>query len=429
MEVRSVLRTKTPLGRVQNRCGENGNTMPRLRSRGTRAESQEMIEHRARPTAACDRPKVFVVTPSLNQAEYLPATIESVLSQDYQPLEYFVADGGSTDGSVDILRSYGGRVRWRSHPDLGQAAAVADAWAHSDADLVAWLNSDDTYEPGAISEAVRFLVDHPEVDVVYGKAWHIDRRGRRTGEYPTQPFDAAALYHSCFICQPAAVLRRRVLGDHSLPDPSLCYALDYDLWIRLSRSCRFGYLPRYLASSRIHSASKTFRERDRLYREAVEVTQRHFGIASRNWSVAELLYRSRQLAGRWLLPERARQRLVWALSTRAESKLVGPLYADGWAGSQTHLRPEPEHNGRLRLDCEVPFWPFREPLRVTVSCNGTRLLETETGLGPFSIELEIPAEERESPLLLRASRTFIPERWGLSPDPRPMSFLVRPRKE
>jgi glycosyltransferase involved in cell wall biosynthesis len=234
--------------------------------------------------------RVFVVTPSFNQARYLRATIDSVLAQDYPRLEYFVADGGSTDGSVEILRSYGERLRWVSRPDGGQAAAVADAWGASDADVVAWLNSDDLYLPGAVRRAVEHLEAHPEAGMVYGKAWFVDELGEKLREYPTRPFDADRLRTECFVCQPATFLRRSVFERIGLPDRELRYCMDYDLWIRLSRDFEMSYLEEFLACSRVHEETKSQRELSAVFAEIVRVTARRYGVAPRNWAVASMIH-------------------------------------------------------------------------------------------------------------------------------------------
>ncbi|HOW91535.1 MAG TPA: glycosyltransferase family 2 protein, partial [Anaerolineaceae bacterium] len=114
-------------------------------------------------------PLVSIVTPSFNQVDYLEETMRSVLEQDYPRVEYIVIDGGSTDGSVEIIRKYADRLAyWVSEKDRGQTDAVNKGYAVAKGSILGWLNSDDTYKPGAISAAVEFLVNHPQFGLVYG---------------------------------------------------------------------------------------------------------------------------------------------------------------------------------------------------------------------------------------------------------------------
>ena len=117
-------------------------------------------------------PTVSIVTPSFNQGRFIRETIESVLSQDYPAIEYMVIDGGSTDETVSILKSYGNRIFWISEPDSGQSDAINKGWKRATGEILTWLNSDDVYLPGAIAKAADYLQRHPNVGVVYGDAFH-----------------------------------------------------------------------------------------------------------------------------------------------------------------------------------------------------------------------------------------------------------------
>src|SRR5688572_3449685 len=123
------------------------------------------------------RPLVSIVTPSLNQGRFIEDTVKSVLGQDYSPIEYLVVDGGSTDGTLAVLRRYDGALRLISEPDSGQAAAINKGLRATSGEILGWLNSDDVYEPSAVSAAVAYLREHPETAMVYGDASHIDAAG------------------------------------------------------------------------------------------------------------------------------------------------------------------------------------------------------------------------------------------------------------
>lgn len=204
-------------------------------------------------------PLVSIITPSFNQGRFLAATIDSVLAQDYGHIEFLVVDGGSTDGSLSVLERYGDRVRWISEPDEGQADAVDKGIRQTQGEIVAWLNSDDRYVPGAITTAVNALARHPEAPGIYGDAEFIDAVGNRLGPcIQVEPFDLARLINvTDFVVQPAAFFRRTAYEAVGGLDRSLHYCLDYDLWIRMGLSAPLEYIPRPLAQVRIHSATKT----------------------------------------------------------------------------------------------------------------------------------------------------------------------------
>ncbi len=136
-----------------------------------------------------DVPLVTVVTPSFNQARFIRQTIESVLTQSYPRIEYLVMDGGSTDETRAILESYGDRLAWVSAPDRGQTDAINKGWRRARGTIVAYLNSDDTYLPGAVEKAVAGLCAYPEAGALYGEGYHVDEAGRVIDRYPTEPFD------------------------------------------------------------------------------------------------------------------------------------------------------------------------------------------------------------------------------------------------
>jgi Glycosyl transferase family 2 len=203
-------------------------------------------------------PRVTVVTPSFNQADFLDETIQSVLSQHYPNLEYIVIDGGSTDGSIDIIRKHADSLDyWVSEPDRGQCHAINKGWKRSTGDVLAYLNSDDVYLPNAIVDSVRFLLDNRDVGLVYGSAHAIDEQGNRLFELPAPDFDLWRFVDRDFIPQPTVFFRRDVFESIGPLDESLHYWLDYQYWLRSTRVTRFGRLDSVTALMRMHPSSKT----------------------------------------------------------------------------------------------------------------------------------------------------------------------------
>jgi glycosyltransferase involved in cell wall biosynthesis len=229
-------------------------------------------------------PLVSIVTPSYNQGRFLKATIESVLTQSYPHIEYIVMDGGSTDESVDILKSYGDRFYWKSAKDGGQAAAINAGMALAKGQILAFLNSDDVLAPGAIQRVVDHFRDNPECDMVYGRARYINAEGDVTGYYRTDDYTFQRLMHDCCVCQPAAFWRSRIARKIGPLDESLHLALDYDYWLRIDRAggC-IQHIHDILADSRLYPDTKTLTLRGKSYTETFAVCMKHGGYVDYNY--------------------------------------------------------------------------------------------------------------------------------------------------
>jgi glycosyltransferase involved in cell wall biosynthesis len=201
-----------------------------------------------------------IVTPSFNTGRYLGAAVQSVLRQDWPEVDYIVMDGGSTDESVDVLKSFGSRLRWVSQKDNGQSDAINRGFAQSGGEILGWLNSDDTYAPGAFRAVAEYFAAHPDVDLVYGDADYTDAGGNFIAPcVHIEPYSRRRLfYYSDFIVQPAAFFRRRAFDAVGGTDPSIHWAMDYDLWLRMvANGSRVAYLPRLLAHFRWLAENKT----------------------------------------------------------------------------------------------------------------------------------------------------------------------------
>lgn len=210
------------------------------------------------PEASAPPPLVTIVTPSYNQGEFIAETIDSVIGQNYPPIEYLVMDGGSTDGTVEILRQYGGQLRWESGVDAGQSDAIHRGFALSHGEIIAWINADDLYAPMAISRAVETLQTHPAAALVYGRAELIDREGRITGEQMHMPWDFDTLLNRVnFIPQTATFFRRSAYEAVGGISVDLHYVMDYDLWLKLGRQFEVIAIPDILARVRMYPETKT----------------------------------------------------------------------------------------------------------------------------------------------------------------------------
>ena len=218
-----------------------------------------------------------IVIPNFNQSHFLPFALESLRHQS-APFNLAVMDGGSTDGFKDVIQQYSGIINYlRSAPDEGQAAAIKEGLNIISGDIITWLNADDYYFPGALEKVADYFVKHPEVDVVYGDAIHINRDGFFLSYFPPiQEFNASDLTRTCFICQPACFVRRCAYEKVGGIDSSLHFTMDWDLWCRLaSFSAKFHYLHYVLAAVRYYPGTKTLSGNKQRYLEIWHIEKKY----------------------------------------------------------------------------------------------------------------------------------------------------------
>ena len=295
-------------------------------------------------------PRISIVTPSYNQGQFVEETIRSVLLQGYPDLEYIIMDGGSTDGSVEIIRKYQPWLAyWVSEPDQGQADAINKGWQRSQGEIVTWINSDDTYCPGAVGTAAQYLAAHPEVDLIYGGCNCIGPNDEVLGVLQAWPFDLRrALTGRNLIPQSSAFYRRSALDQAGDLDVDLRYWMDYDLWVRmLQHGCTFEGVPMILSNCRLHDEAKTVADKlpmayelklvlDRLYesdRPAGVRKWRGRGYSTYHRLVGERYYRMGDMAS-------ARSEFIKAIRCkplRLTTPIVLAYLLDTWLG--THLGP------------------------------------------------------------------------------------------
>ena len=242
-----------------------------------------------------DLPLVSIVTPSFNQAHYLEETIRSVLEQDYPRIEYMIVDGGSKDGSLEIINNYADELAWWvSKEDKGQTDAINKGFGRATGQILAWLNSDDTYEPGAVSTAVEYLQAHPDVGMVYADCNFIDQQGRVIGKFGAAQTDYKRLRQGyVHIPQQTMFFRADLWREVGPLDPSFYFAMDYDLWVRIASRAEIKYLQgQTWANFRIHTSGKTIAADDRCWPEMLRV---HYRDGGSKFSVIVAKYFIRKL--------------------------------------------------------------------------------------------------------------------------------------
>jgi glycosyltransferase involved in cell wall biosynthesis len=232
--------------------------------------------------AASSWPKITVVTPSYNQGRFLERTISSVLSQDYPNLEYFVFDAGSTDDSVAILKKYEKRLTyWTSKPDRGQSDAISKGWSMATGDVLAWLNSDDFYYPGALEEIGKTFAADPNLKMVCGAVALVDIAERKLRVKPPAPVvPEVILPWADLPPQAGAFIRRDVFDRLGGPRLDLNYVMDWELWLRISLNYPASAIAlsnKVLAADRQWSGTKTLNSAGRDSAEGRKVMQELFG--------------------------------------------------------------------------------------------------------------------------------------------------------
>lgn len=224
-------------------------------------------------------PLVSIVTPSYNQGRFIGETIESILGQDYPNLEQWVIDAGSTDETLAVLERYRGdpRLRWISEPDKGQSDAINKGWARCRGRVLTWLNSDDTFLPGAVRGQVEALLAMPGAGGVYGDAFYTDAAGSPRGRIYARPFSPTAVLSLKITAQPAVFLCREIVSQVGPIDLRRRYGMDVELWSRAIRLAPWAQYHGAVATYRLHDGSKTVSQFAGFYGDWLDASLAYYG--------------------------------------------------------------------------------------------------------------------------------------------------------
>ncbi len=227
-------------------------------------------------------PSISVIVPSFNQAPFLKEALDSILADGYPSLEVLVMDGGSTDGSVEILKSYGSRVQWVSERDHGQSDALNKGLARAAGEVIGWLNSDDRYEPGAVMAMGLFFAENPETMWAIGRVIVVDGNGREIRKFVSRYKDFKLAHYSFeshlvenYVGQMGVFFRRKAVEAAGPLNRDRHYAMDYDLWLRFGKRWKPGILPRVIGHFRMYENTKSMSSFQKQFDEDYAVAAVH----------------------------------------------------------------------------------------------------------------------------------------------------------
>lgn len=226
--------------------------------------------------------KISIITPSYNQAPFIERTILSVLNQNYIDIEYIVMDGGSTDGTIEILKKYSKHIIWKSEKDSGQSEAINKGIKIATGDVIAYLNSDDTYEPDAFFKIVDFFEKNPDKKWVYGKCKIIDKNDKEIRKPITiyknfllKHYSYTKLLSENFISQPATFWKRQIHSEVGFFDENEHLCMDYEFWLKIGEKYPVGVIHDYLANFRYYTDNKSSSANKKQFKDELRIAKKY----------------------------------------------------------------------------------------------------------------------------------------------------------
>lgn len=384
-------------------------------------------------------PLVTVVTPSYNQGQFIRATIESVLSQDYPGIEYIIMDGGSTDETASVVKDYASRLTFISEKDRGQSHAINKGFRMARGSVLGWLNSDDVYLPGSVRTAVEGFRQNSAAGAVYGEGYLIDRAGQTSCRFPcTEPLNLWKLvYLSDYILQQTVYFRKDVLDDVGYLDEGLNYTMDWDILIRIAMRHPLQYIPQYMGCLREYAEAKSFAGGGARIREIRDLLRRHTGMRT---PPGYIVYGMETYHRLWCARvEEMFEPNLKPVSDKLQSlirlgagALIGHtiqhsqgLYGDGWAARLLRY-VVPRGTGPLIIEGNLPVRYRLRRQKLRVDANGHPLGEFPLPFGDFRLAIELPPEFQDQSLRLeiKASRWRMPARFTLLGDRRRLAYRL-----
>ena len=407
---------------------------------GSRIVASESIAAKPPRLVRPDLPLVTVVTPSYNQGRFIRDTIESVLSQEYPNVEYIVIDALSTDETAAICAEYGDRLTFISEKDRGQSDAINKGFKMARGEIVAWLNSDDVFLPGAIGHVVEAFLREPDLGAVYGEGYQIDIDGNVKQRFSvTEPFNLWKLvYMSDYILQQTVFFRREVFDDVGLLDDTLHYGMDWEILIRIGKRHMLRYLPYYMGSIREYGEAKTSTGGARRFWELAKIMRRHGRSAFPPGCIiygADTYLRifNERVDGIFRGPLRGLGKKLQAVVASWAGRIVHHviresqgLYIDRWATKKLHYMLPPGGGRFLEIHVSVPAGMFARQV-LDIEANGRKLTRESLAPGEYRLPVRLPKEiwNETLELTITAKSVYRPNKTDGSADTRKLCYLLQ----